>query len=254
MNRLHFTTAVAALCASAATANAAFNYVDTNGNLEIKNFFWDSKADFFIEDAVNLDPYFTAPESHSFAFTSADQPIIDSWSVEYDGSSELTGTRFSMMSTSTISGALSAPLDSSSDFADSTIQAFGRADIEITETVEVEISFDFNAFNNEPGSILTSQETLLTLTSDLDAFADISAGIHDDANITSPFSFTTTLHAGDVVSAIFQFENTVLTLDGNQFFDQGIDAVFTIEVIPAPGATALFGLAGLTAARRRRTN
>jgi len=252
MSRIILT--VLAAGAASGAAQAQLSYAIQAGEQQFQHQFIDGVSPDINDRIVNLDPYFDAPADLQASYTSADHALIEQWDSSFSGSGEATSDRFSIMASSSITGSLSRSVNNQDEFANTFITTFGGARIEVLEEVEVEISFDFSASGYDPLFINNKLEVVFTLTSELGSFTDFTAGFGGDAAVTSPFSITTTFLKGDVIDAFLEMDNLV---EGNSAnpglaFDQSVSGAFTIEVIPAPGATALFGLAGLTAARRRR--
>ena len=85
------------------------------------------------------------------------------------------------------------------------------------------------------------------------SLATTKVGLSDGNTSAPPLMFEAELLAGEY---FFEFRNDFTDEARNDTFPDGFayfaDLGLSFEIIPAPGATALFGLAGLTATRRRR--
>lgn len=103
----------------------------------------------------------------------------------------------------------------------------------------------------------TSQFGAASALADYD-FVQVSNGFEDVVNFTGAglTDLVNDILAGDIVSLIVNptDANVAATWAGNDGNSNGPGPILTVNAVkvPAPGSAALFGLAGFTAARRRR--
>ena len=186
-------------------------------------------------------------------------PGVYSASVSYDAS-ELgpgvdeifsTGTMTTVSSntafsiSSTLQGALTlnSAFDPSNpaDAASVTGQGVHNGAVTLTEDALVRIRVD--GFQ----SAIDPQGFRVEL--DGPSLAPLSIGLDTLSNTGVPFDITVFLEAGQYEWA-YNHDYGGSAGQGPYAWDSSLE--FSMEIIPAPGATALFGLAGLTATRRRR--
>jgi hypothetical protein len=84
-------------------------------------------------------------------------------------------------------------------------------------------------------------------------------GFGDDFSGTDPLSYSGVVNFQEALGTDFLIAGGVLTLEFYESFDDAVDTIdalwsgsLTLTVIPAPGAMALLGVAGLAGTRRRR--
>jgi len=250
MNRLHIAIAAATVSALAGAASAQFS-ISGSGNVERRYNFEDTTNPDLNVSEVNLDPFFGSAEDHARIFGAGDHPLLGDWETRHVAHGEQSNTRFALYENSAHTGELPAPLESISgiDF-EGDIRVGVVSEITITESTMARISFD--GFASALASDRSELSTSLSVSSAMGAFADFSAGFNTGAAVTMPFSFDVMLEAGDVIEIAYSSRNRSREVVGQASYFQEHLIDFSIEAIPAPGAAALFGLAGLTAARRRR--
>ena len=123
-----------------------------------------------------------------------------------------------------------------------------QPNIGTTDTVVIEL---WTTLPNGGGTMLRSGSAVGTAGEWVDVFWD-EGGILLDANVTYYLHFTGNLTLGIAGETTNPYAfGQVYANAGFQGFED-FDYAFRTWVVPAPGAVALLGLAGLTCGRRRR--
>jgi len=132
------------------------------------------------------------------------------------------------------------------DFSEARSQVAGRIELTLTEDATVRMRVD--GFSNIDGNDDIAHRVVVFGGPSL---AQFEIGTEPDSTVPLPFDQTIDLLAGDY---IFEISNGKSVRNDNlpEGFSHEAELNFSFEIVPAPGATALFGLAGLTATRRRR--
>jgi len=166
--------------------------------------------------------------------------------------SSFSGQGFSVMSSATAVVDMENPLDFGDPFV---FENYSEARTAVNGSFTVNLTEDALVRISVTGSLDTT-------IGDLDfqhfvsfsgpSLATTSVGLGDEATAAPPLMFEAELLAGEYS---FQFIND-FTEGRNDNFPEGFtyfaDLGLSFEIIPAPGATALFSLGGMVAARRRR--
>jgi len=133
------------------------------------------------------------------------------------------------------------------DFSEARTQLGGNFSVTLTEDATVRLRID--GFVNESAiGDSSAHRVRLTGAPTLPLF---EVGTEDSATSGVPFDQTIELVAG-VYSFEFSDAHSGRNVEFVDGFSRESELNFSFEIIPAPGAVSLFGLAGLTAARRRR--
>jgi len=138
---------------------------------------------------------------------------------------------------------------SGQDYSEARSRVTGRIVVRLTEDATVRFRVEGSTSLTNIGNDEIRHR--LRLFAGSPSLPGLEIGTEDSATAMPPFDQTLDLLAGDY---IFQFANGFDddTFEYPEGFDYRGDLDFSFEIVPAPGAAALFGLGGFAAVRRQR--
>jgi len=211
------------------------------------------EADFGSDSDFAFDADFALANPREYSISRASTPDLLGPGIDEVRSSASMTSAFSstgLSISSVMSGAVvtndtydgTNPADRASAYAtvqhEATILLTEDASVRIRVNGLVDTSFANTEYRHE---VVFSGESL----------ALTSIGTEDGSSALPPFDVTLDLQAGEYSYEFIQYigDSGFPNSDG-YYWDSTLD--FSFEIVPAPSAAGLFGLAGLTAARRRR--
>jgi len=206
----------------------------------------------FMNDALgDAGAYLANPGVRSYSNTVASENLasgIDSLFANASIESAFSSTGFSFMTTT--SGAVDTNENYNEDGVENFATARGRAghngSVTLTEDTMVRIRVDGSVTSSEPNTEWAHRVELSG-----GSLSPIVIGLEDNTTVAS-FDQTLSLSAGVYSWNLFNAFGTQSGFPGADGYSWDSTLNFSFEIVPAPGAAALFGLGGLAATRRRR--